>query len=230
MTKAALLFFGLAALVALPATAPAQDNAANSAVNEAVTEAVLRQANELVLRDKLAEASHANQAGDTAAAAKLYQESCQLVSQIGSGIDPEAKTAMEGLASTRLTLARADQARADYRDAAVQVQQILNVNPKNPEALAFKKQHDQILDRLNGQIPSRAVVDMIPQVAARNADAVAGTVGQRAVLDIEGCSVVDDGNGTVVRARVCNGRVAEASVALPDNDAEPISWARGRIQ
>ena len=118
MTKAALLFLGLAALLALPVAVAAQDNSATSAVNEAVNEAVLRQANTIVLRQKLAEARGACQAGDTVAAAKLYQESCDLVSKIGSGIDLEAAEAVSGLAKTRLALAQADQSHGDLRDAA----------------------------------------------------------------------------------------------------------------
>ena len=167
MTKAALLCLGLAALLALPSAASAQENSTAVAVNEAV----LRQANTIVLRQKLAAASHANQAGDTLAAAKLYQESCELVSQIGSGIDPEAAQAVNGLATTRLALAQADQSRGDFRDAATQAQQVLKVDPKNPAALAFKKQNDQMLDAQKGQIPSAAATELGPQVAAQKTDA-----------------------------------------------------------
>ena len=49
MRKAALLLFSLAALLALPVAATAQDNPTAIAVNEAV----LRQANTIVLRQKL---------------------------------------------------------------------------------------------------------------------------------------------------------------------------------
>jgi type II secretory pathway component GspD/PulD (secretin)/tetratricopeptide (TPR) repeat protein len=201
MTKAALLFFGLAALVALPAALPAQDNSNSSAVNQAVTEAVLRQANTIVLRQKLADASRANQAGDTEAAAKLYQASCELVLQIGSGIDIEAAQAMSGLASTRLALAREDQAHGDYRDAATQVQQVLNVEPKNPDALAFKKQNDQILDSLKGQIPSRAVVEQASAEAAKKVDA--GTLVQDGKLLYE-MGKLDDAENKLNQAIILN--------------------------
>jgi hypothetical protein len=170
MTKAAILFLGLATLIAAPASAPAQDSS-SSAVNEAVNEAVLRQANTIVLRQKLAEARSASQAGDIVGAAKLYQESCDLVSQIGSGIDMEAAQAVNGLASTRLELARQDQTRGDYRDANIQVLQVLRVDPKNPAAVAFKKQNDQILASLKGQIPSAAVQEQVPAIAAQKTDA-----------------------------------------------------------
>jgi tetratricopeptide (TPR) repeat protein len=172
MTKAALLLFGLAALVALPATAPAQDNSTAIAVNEAV----LRQANTIVLRQKLAAARNAMQAGDMVNGAKLYQESCDLVEQIGSGIDLEAAQAVNGLATTRLALARDDQSRGDLRDADAQVQQVLKVDPKNPDALAFKKQNDEMLAAMKGQIPSAAVVEQGAQIAAQKTDA--GTLVQ----------------------------------------------------
>jgi len=167
MTKAALLFLGLAALLTNPAVAMAQDNSTAIAVNEAV----LRQANTIVLRQKLAEARRADQAGETVAAAKLYQESCELVAQIGSGIDPEASQAINGLAKTRLALAREDQAHGNYRDAATQAQQVLNVDSKNPEALAFKKQNDELITAMKGQIPSAAAVEQASQIAGQKVDA-----------------------------------------------------------
>ena len=167
MTKAAILIFGLAALIALPPAASAQDNSTAIAVNEAV----LRQANTIVLRQKLVAAQRANQSGDTVAAAKLYQESCELVRQIGSGVDAERTQAINGLAATRLALAREDQAHGDWRDAGTQVQQVLNVDPKNPDALAFKKQNDQMLASLKGNIPSRDAMEQVPQVVAQKTDA-----------------------------------------------------------
>ena len=127
MTKAALLIFGLAALLATPIIATAQDDSTTIAVNEAV----LRQANTIVLRQKLDEARAKEQSGDIVAAAKTYQESCELVQKIGSGIDSEAAQAVTGLANTRLTLARAAQASGDLRGADLQVQQVLKVDSKN---------------------------------------------------------------------------------------------------
>lgn len=169
MTKVALpfLFLGLVALATLPAAAQAQDNSTAIAVNEAV----LRQANTIVLRQKLAEARAVSQRGDVAGAAKLYQECCDLVQKIGSGIDAEAAQAVSGLTSTRLTLAREYQSHGDYRNAQLQVQQILKVAPKNPEALAFKKQNDQMLEAMKGRMPSKETLDEVPQIAAQKTDA-----------------------------------------------------------
>jgi tetratricopeptide (TPR) repeat protein len=204
MTKAAILCFGLAALVALPATVLAQDD--NDSTAMAVNEAVLRQANTIVLRDKLAEASRANQSGDIVTAAKLYQESCELVQQIGSGIDPEAAQAVSGLATTRLALAKQDQANGDLRDASTQVQQVLNVDPKNPDALAFKKQNDQMLAAMKGQIPSPAALDQAAQVAVQKTDS--GTLVQDGKLLYE-MGKLDDAEAKLNQALVLN----------PDNPA-----------
>ena len=202
MRKAALLLFSLAALLALPVAATAQDNPTAIAVNEAV----LRQANTIVLRQKLVAARRAYQAGDTASAAKLYQESCELVTQIGSGIDPEANQAINGLATTRLALASEDQARGDYRDAATQAQQVLKMDPKNPAALAFKKQNDQMIVAMKGQIPSAAVVDQAGQIANQKADA--GTLVQDGRLLYE-MGKLDDAENKLNQALVLN----------PDNPA-----------
>src|SRR6185312_2972635 len=109
MTKVAFLTLGLAAFVAFPVNAPAQDNSAAIAVNEAV----LRQANTIVLRQKLAEAQGLAQHGDIVGAAKLYQESCDLAQKVGSGINAESAQAINGLAATRLTLAREYQSRGN---------------------------------------------------------------------------------------------------------------------
>jgi tetratricopeptide (TPR) repeat protein len=172
MTKAAVLFFGLTTLIAVPTLALAQENSTAVAVNEAV----LRQANTIVLRQKLADARTLEQRGDIVGAAKLYQESCDLVARIGSGVDAESAQAKTGLANTRLALARADQSRKDYRDAATQVQQVLKVDPKNPEALAFKKQNDEILASMKGRMPDQETIDRIPDIAKQKTDA--GTLVQ----------------------------------------------------
>src|SRR5580693_3342105 len=135
MTKAAYITLGLAVLVLIPATVPAQEDPAAVAV----TEAVLRQANTIVLRQKLSDARVVAQRGDMVNAAKLYQESVTLADSIGSGIEPERQQAVAGLVYTRMALARAAQSRGDYIEAGAQVQQVLNVEPKNTAAIAFKQ-------------------------------------------------------------------------------------------
>ena len=177
MTKAALLCFGLAALVALPAAALAQDNSTAIAVNEAV----LRQANTIVLRQKLADANRVAQAGETAGAAKLYQESCELAQQIGSGIDAESAQAIKGLATARLTLARDAQAHGDLREAATQVNQVLKADPQNAEALAFKGNPVDNLEPLaKAGIPIIHVVGQADTVVPvqENTDLIDGALGE----------------------------------------------------
>jgi tetratricopeptide (TPR) repeat protein len=162
MTKAAFISFGLAALVLFPATVPAQDNAATVASNEAV----LRQAETIVLRQKLTDAKAVAQRGDLVNAAKLYQESVTLADQIGSGIDAERQQAVAGLAATRLTLARDAQSHGDLLEAQNQVQQVLRVDPKNGAAIAFKEKNDQMLAAMKGRMPSTETLEKVPQMQA----------------------------------------------------------------
>ena len=148
MRKAVPLSLGLILLAVSAATSPAQTN---SPEDMAVTEAVLRQANTIVLRQKLVDAKSAAARGDLVSAAKLYQEAEGLVQQIGSGIDVEKAQTISGLASTRLTLARQAQSQGKYLEADTQVVQVLKVDPQNAAAITFKRQNDQILAANEGQ-------------------------------------------------------------------------------
>jgi len=177
MTKAAYLSFGLAALLFSPAAMLAQDN---SAVGMAVHQSVLNQANTIVLRQKLADAQAVAQGGDIFNAAKLYQECVDLTQTIGSGIDAETAQAIAGLSSTSMVLARDAQSRGNLREADTRVKQVLRVDPKNPAALAFKKQNDQMLDAMKGHIADQATVDMLPQIKSDQINA--GTLVQDGVI------------------------------------------------
>ncbi len=169
MTKAAFIFLGFAALVFNPGSAPAQDNAA---IGAADTEAVRRQADTLVLRQKLVDAGNEAQRGDTVGAAKLFQDACILAENIGSGIPEETTRAVAGLTATRLALARVAQNRGDLREADTQLKQILNeekklkVAPDLNEVQAFKKHNDELLVAYRGRIPDAETVDKIPQVVS----------------------------------------------------------------
>ena len=165
MTKAALLILGLATLLALPA-ALAQDSSAT-----AVNEAVLRQANQIVLRNKLADAKAAAQRGDIPTAARLYQESVTLAHAVGSGVDTEAARAMAGLVGTRLALARDAQSRGDLREAATQVNQVLKADPKNSEAISFKQGNERLAASYKGQIPDADTVAKLPQIYSQKTEA-----------------------------------------------------------
>ena len=111
MTKAVSVPLGIFFILAGPLLSPAQTN---NAADLAVTEAVLRQANTMVLRQKLVDARDAAARGDLAVAAKLYQDAYSLVQQIGSGIDVESAQTISGLVSVRLELARQAQRKGDY--------------------------------------------------------------------------------------------------------------------
>jgi type II secretory pathway component GspD/PulD (secretin)/tetratricopeptide (TPR) repeat protein len=167
MIKAALFTLSLAALLALPATATAQDNAVTLAVNRAV----LNQANTIVLRGRLADARATAQRGDIRGAAKQYQEAFVLAQQIGSGIDAETAQAVAGVVSTRLALAREAQSRHDLIEADTQINQVLKVDPKNSVAIIFKQQNDQMLVAMKPHMPDAETIETIPAAAAQKTDA-----------------------------------------------------------
>jgi tetratricopeptide (TPR) repeat protein len=174
MTKAALISLGLAALVFFPGAVPAQDN---SALNAADQEAVMRQASTILLRQKLTDARAAAQRGDTAGAAKLYQESASLAHNVGAGIPDETMQAVTGLTTTRLALARDAQSRGDFHEADTQVQAIINaqrdlkVSYDANEVLAFKKHNDELLAMNQGRTPDTETLDKVPDMVTNKVNA-----------------------------------------------------------
>src|SRR5580658_1235789 len=98
MTKAVLLPITCILLVTASA-APAQTTSSSSDASAAVNEAVMRQADVIVLRQKLDAANSAVQQKDFTAAAKLYQDAYNLVQTIGPGIQQEASQTVSGLVS-----------------------------------------------------------------------------------------------------------------------------------
>jgi tetratricopeptide (TPR) repeat protein len=174
MTKAVLLPLGLIFLLA--AATPSQSQTDSTPTDAAVQEAVLRQANTIVLRQKLVAAKATESHGDLVNAAKLYQDATMLAMQIGSGIDLETAQAIAGLARTRLALARQAESAQDFSEADKQINQVLKVDPKNPDALALKRQNDEMIQASRGHVPDAATVDEIPIV--RNQKTDAGTLVQ----------------------------------------------------
>ncbi|MGB8370591.1 MAG: tetratricopeptide repeat protein [Limisphaerales bacterium] len=170
MTKAAPLSLGFVLLLAAAAMLPAQTSPTDAAVNEAV----LRQANTIVLRQKLLEAKNTAARGDLPGAAKLYEDANQLVEQIGSGIPEEKAQTISGLASTRLALARQAQSQGDLHEAATQVSRVLKVDPQNAAALAFKKNNDRLLASMRGKMPDDATLQQTQYIA--NDKTEAGTL------------------------------------------------------
>ena len=172
MTKAAPLSLGFFLLLAAAAMLPAQTSPTDAAVNEAV----LRQANTIILRQKLLDAKNTAARGDLTGAAKLYEDAYQLVEQIGSGIPEEKAQTISGLASTRLTLARQAQSQDDLHEAATQVNRVLKVDPQNAAALAFKKNNDRALASMHGKMPDEETQQKIPYII--NDKTEAGTLVQ----------------------------------------------------
>src|SRR5712675_2206518 len=172
MTKAVSLSLGFIFLLASGASLSAQSSATDVAVNEGV----VRQANTIVLRQKLAEARSAAASGDLPAAAKYYEDAYTLVQLIGSGIDSEKAQTINGLDSTRLQLARQAQGNGDLNAANTEVNRVLKVDPKNSAAIAFKKQNDQMIAVMRGKTPDAQTLEKIPVVMNEKTDA--GTLVQ----------------------------------------------------
>jgi hypothetical protein len=83
MTKAAI-YFGLALVLASTSIAKAQ----NTDVDAAVNQAVYREANLILLRQKLDEGQEAVARRDLVSAAKIYDAAVGLVEQIGPNNSP----------------------------------------------------------------------------------------------------------------------------------------------
>lgn len=161
MTKAASLPLALILLAAAAPGAFAQLAPQDAAVNEAV----YRQAHRITLRQKLAEAQAAQERRALASAAKLYDDSWELVQKIGTGVEAEREQAVAGLAAVRLELARAAQRRGDYREARTQVDDVLRVDPTHAAAVEFKRGNEKLLAGQRGTIPSEEVRSQVPAVA-----------------------------------------------------------------
>ena len=164
MTKTVLLPLSLVFLLAAATSSTAQ----TSAVDDANRQAVLRQANRIVLDQKLVNAQKAFQAGQITEAANLYQESAELALQIGSGIDLESTQALTGLAKTRLMIARQAQQSRNFSEAGQQINLVLKYDPKNAEAQAMKRQNDALVDSFRGKMPDSETVQNLNLVQEQN--------------------------------------------------------------
>ncbi|HWW00689.1 MAG TPA: hypothetical protein VNZ64_13410 [Candidatus Acidoferrum sp.] len=165
--KAATLPLGLTLLLATATVSQAQAPAQETAVNEAV----MRQANRIALRQKLADAFAAQQRRDLGNAAKLYDDAWALVQNIGVGnVEAEAAQTRVGLATVRLELARAAQHRSDYRDANIQVIDVLRVDPSNVEALDLKRANERLLAEQAGHIPDQDTQAQVPGLMKEKID------------------------------------------------------------
>ncbi|HVM50202.1 MAG TPA: tetratricopeptide repeat protein [Candidatus Acidoferrum sp.] len=162
MTKAVTLLFGLSFLAgtASPLWAQPQANAEQTAINEAV----YRQANRVLLDQKLAEARTAQTHHALPQAAKLYDECWDLVQKTGTGIDAEREQTIAGLTAVRMELAHAAQSQGQLEEAQAQVQDVLRVDPSNAAAIDFKRNNDKLMADQRGTVPSPEVKAEIPAV------------------------------------------------------------------
>ena len=90
--KAATLPLGLTLFLASANFVLAQTPAQDTAVNEAV----IRQADRIALRQKLADARATQERGDLLKAAKLYDDSWELVQRVGANVDIITYSAIAG--------------------------------------------------------------------------------------------------------------------------------------
>src|SRR5258708_7723981 len=137
-----------------------------TAEDNAVDVAVRRQADQIALHQKLADARAAQSRHDLAAAAVLYGDAWKLVQAIGPIAEKEAAETQAGVAATRLPLAQAAQSRGELRAANYEVSVVLLIDPTNAEAIAFKAGNDKRLHALAGKIPSEDAVSQIPTIVS----------------------------------------------------------------
>ena len=182
MTKAASVSLGLAVLFAAATITRAQT--ASSDIETASQEAVRREANTILLRQKLADAQVAEARKDISGAAKLYTEAVSLVQDIGrSNVEPEATRAVAGLISTRMALARAAESAGDLREANTQISQALKAAPNNEQVVAYHKSIQQKMKDQEGTVPSEQAMASVPGIQKQKT--AASTLVQNGRLYLE---------------------------------------------
>lgn len=169
MTKAVLFPIPFILLLAT-AVAPAQTSPTYQ--NNAVNEAVMRQADKIVLQQKLEAANAAVEQKDYVAAAQLYEDAYNLVEDIGGKIPipQETEQTISGLVSVRMELAREAQRRGDLHEADQQVLRVLKVAPNDPDAIAFKRHNDELIAQMRGVRPDLATQQELPGIENQKLD------------------------------------------------------------
>ena len=160
MMKAVTLPLALTLLLTAVPVSEAQTPPQETAINEAV----YRQANHITLRQKLVDARAAQDRAALATAAKLYDDAWDLAQKIGSGVDAEREQTVAGLSVVRLELARAAAKHGDYKEAGVQVDDVLRVEPTNAAAIEFKSGNEKLIAEQRGTMPSEEVRSQVPAV------------------------------------------------------------------
>ena len=151
---AALLLFAAAASLSAQST-PAE---------LAEREALQREEQKLMLRSQLNEAQSAQGQKHWEEAARLCEEAYDLTQKVGAGVESETQQAVMGIATTRLKLATLAEAHGDLEGCGAHLNRVLNVDPKNAEALAFKERNDMAIEAMRPMTPNPEVVAQIPEV------------------------------------------------------------------
>jgi general secretion pathway protein D len=135
---------------------PAFSQQAPPAGGDEIREAVKRQADYITLHQKLEQARVAVARHDYQAAASLYDAAWGLIVELGPYIQVhgEVQETKAGLASVRLTLAEEAQKHHRYREAKTDVDDVLRVDPQNPDALQFRVENDKLLAEAAPYLPS----------------------------------------------------------------------------
>jgi general secretion pathway protein D len=159
MTKVALTPLCLTLLLGTVSVLPAQTPAG---VDTAVQESIMRQADRIKLNQTLQEARRVEQR-DPVAAAKLYDSAWKLCEKVGMP-SPETQQTVAGLTNVRMQLARDAQSRGDLADAETHVNDVLRVNPSNPEAIEFERRNRQLLEQQRGFQPDAKTLEVVPAI------------------------------------------------------------------
>ncbi|HWY78615.1 MAG TPA: hypothetical protein VN281_23575, partial [Verrucomicrobiae bacterium] len=160
MIKAASLFCFTVLLAATPVAVRAQSA---EDVNRAAEEAVRRQADTILLRQKLALAQEDQQRGDLQAALKHYGDCYALAQGIGPSLPPDlGQQTRGGLVVVLFAVAKIEQDKKDYADADLRFSRILVVDPGNQEAIIRKKENQRLLDAQAGTVPGPDTTALIP--------------------------------------------------------------------
>ena len=162
MKKSALIFLLIALVVsAVPA---ARSQQSEDPLAAASVEAVRRQALKEDLKRKLEDAAVAQKKGAFLESAQLFTDCLDLVKKIGSGVEVEHKTALNGFVQTRLALTEQAQRNGDYNAADDQLRRILREDPKNDLVQQLKRKNDELRLANAGRMPDEATLSKGPGI------------------------------------------------------------------
>jgi hypothetical protein len=92
------------------------------------------------------------------AAAKLYTDAYNLADELGNSVEKERAEAVDGVSSTRLSLAIAAAKAGEFKEADLQIKQARKADPANVQVINFQKENDR---RLEDQAGKRGPIFMI---------------------------------------------------------------------